>query len=778
MSTRRGSRIPLAPVEGWLTLALVVAISVCLAWSLDSARWVLGRSALTSWLPYASVAGALWGFISAKAGWSRWLAHLLGAIFAALLLPIAVGGVLKGNFAPGPAFMVTANSTIEAYRDLAVRHLALTLQYGHFMLVLGILCWGTGQFASYAVFGHHRPFSAVMVAGLALVLNMSITRDEQLGILIWFSLAALFLLIRLHALDERSTWLRHRLGDAGSLSGIYLRAGSVFIGVAVLGALILTFSASSAPLNGLGRGLDDKLVQLTRGLEAVFRGGGAGLRFQTVDFESSTSITGAWATDSTPVLAITVPDAGQYHWRAVAYDFFDGQNWSVTAPTSSSVAAGGSLLAGTLDDPGPAAGRRALTISVHELDEDLPNIFAPDAPQKVTTDTTVSLLGRAPDAFIGRITKSPATDYTVTSEVPIDFATDPVHGLTENQLRVAGTDYPAAVKQYYLQLDPTVKAGPYTLALLAAIKAVHPFDPGDPYDFSLAVESYLKIDGGFHYQANVQGVDCRGEGVVECFARTKLGYCEYYASTMVVLLRLEGIPARMAEGLLPSTPDANGVETITRGAKHAWVEVYFPGYGWITFDPTGGGIGLADALPAGPHVTPRPTSTPAPGAGSSSNDDIPRRTIRPPPDGGGQAGSISASGGGTGGYVLVGLLLVAIMAALVIVAWQRGPRTAQEPDRVYGGIVRLARRFGFGPRPNQTVYEYAGGLGDILPSARPDLHTVALAKVEVAYGRRTLEPARLDALHRAQRHLRVLFLGLIFRRSERRAQRRARSPRN
>ena len=117
------------------------------------------------------------------------------------------------------------------------------------------------------------------------------------------------------------------------------------------------------------------------------------------------------------------------------------------------------------------------------------------------------------------------------------------------------------------------------------------------------------------------------------------------------------------------------------------------------------------------------------------------------------------------------------MAALVIVACQRGPRTAQEPYRVYGGIVGLARLFGFGPRPNQTVYEYAGGLGDILPSARPDLHTVALAKVEVAYGRRTLEPARLDALHRAQRHLRVLFLGLIFRRSERRAQRRGPSPR-
>ena len=114
------------------------------------------------------------------------------------------------------------------------------------------------------------------------------------------------------------------------------------------------------------------------------------------------------------------------------------------------------------------------------------------------------------------------------------------------------------------------------------------------------------------------------------------------------------------------------------------------------------------------------------------------------------------------------------MGGLVFIAWQRGPRAPQEPDRVYGGVVGLARRFGFGPRPNQTVYEYAGGLADILPSARPDLHTVALAKVEVAYGRRTLEPARIDALRQAQRHLRVVLLGLIFQRAERRARGRGR----
>ena len=776
MTGRATLRIPRAPAEGWISVVLVLVLSVCLAWSFDSARWVLGRPALTSFLPYAAAGGVAWGLISAKAGWSRWVAHLLGAVFAALLLPIAVGGVLlNGDFTPGPAFVATASSSVDAYLDLAFRGLAFTQQYGHFMLILGILCWGTGQFTAYAVFGHHRPLNAVIISGLALVLDMSVTRDDQLGILIWFSLAALFLLIRLHALDERSTWLRHRLGDAGSLSGIYLRAGSMFVAIAVLGALVLTSTASSAPLNGLGRGLDQRLVELTHGLEAVFRGGGAGTRISTVDFLPSTPITGQWVTDSTPVLAITVPDAGQYHWRAVAYDFFDGRNWSITNPDATSVAAGGPLLAGTLDDPGTAAGRHQVTIGVHELNFDPPNIFSPDAPLKTTADATVSLLGSSPDAFVGSITKSSSADYSVTAEVPIDYATDPTHGLTGNQLSVAGIDYPAAVLRYYLQLDPTVAAAPATNRLLASIKAAHP-TAKDPYSLSRAIEGYLKSEGGFQYQANVSNIDCGNDGVVECFARTKVGYCEYYASTMVVLLRLSGIPARMAEGFLPSAPDANGVETIPRSAAHAWVEVYFPGYGWNTFDPPGGGVGQADALPAGPRVTPRPTTSAAPVV-SGGTDDLPRRTIRDQPDTP-AGGPIGPSGASTGGYVIIGLLLLAIMAALVFVAWQRGPRTVQEPDRVYGGIVGLARRLGFGPRPNQTVYEYAGGLGDILPSARPDLHTVAVAKVEVAYGRRTLEPDRLDALRRAQRHLQVVLLALIFRRSERRAQRRGRSGRS
>ncbi|MFI5200663.1 MAG: transglutaminaseTgpA domain-containing protein, partial [Candidatus Limnocylindrales bacterium] len=537
---------------------LVFVLAGCLAWSISDARWVIGRGDLTSFLPFAAAGGVIWGFISAKVGWSRWQAHLLGAIFAGLLLPIMVGGVLLvGNFTPGPAFVATASSAIGAYLDLAFRGKAFTQEYGHFMLILGIICWANGQFTSYAVFGHHRPLNAVIMSGIALVLNMSLTLDEQLGILIWFSLAALFLLVRLHALDERSTWLRHRLGDAGSLSNFYLRGGAAFITVAVVGALILTSTAASAPLASLWRGVDQRLVEMTHGLEAVFRGGGSGTRISPVDFLSSTRITGEWVTDETPVLSIKVPDGGDYHWRAVAYDNFDGHGWTVTNPQNADIGAGKPLVTDSLDDPAGQLDRKSLTFEVSEINYDPAAVFTPDQPTQASVDTSVGYLGTSPNRFAGFVTKSGATDYTVTAEVP-DFATvaaaaaDP-NALTANKLRVASNAYPAAVRGYYLQLDPIVAKGPDTLALLASIKAAHP-DAKNPYDISKAIETYLKSEGGFTYKTDLSNIDCGSDGVVECFARTKIGYCEYYASTMVVLLRMEGIPARFVEGFLPSKP--------------------------------------------------------------------------------------------------------------------------------------------------------------------------------------------------------------------------------
>ncbi len=80
----------------------------------------------------------------------------------------------------------------------------------------------------------------------------------------------------------------------------------------------------------------------------------------------------------------------------------------------------------------------------------------------------------------------------------------------------------------------------------------------------------------------------------------------------------------------------------------------------------------------------------------------------------------------------------------------------------------MASRLGFGPRPTQTVYEYAASLGELVPVARADLTTVAEAKVETTYARVRLGGERLDGIARATRRLRVSLLRLAFRRGRRR----------
>jgi hypothetical protein len=237
---------------------------------------------------------------------------------------------------------------------------------------------------------------------------------------------------------------------------------------------------------------------------------------------------------------------------------------------------------------------------------------------------------------------------------------------------------------------------------------------------------------------------------------------------MAILLRKAGIPARLAEGFLPGQLDtATGKEQIRSGGAHAWVEVYFPGYGWQLFDPTGGNVSQAQPLPEGTIVplasaSPRPSFTfasgdPRDGAeGPSRNPNVGAGTTR------------SGGGPGTGFLIVFAIVLLASVLLLAFLAWRRGPRNVSTPEGVYASIGALARRFGFGQRPTETAFEYATALGDVLPGVRPELQTVAAAKVEVSYGRRELGEDRLKALTSAYQRLRVSLLRLAFRRGDRR----------
>jgi hypothetical protein len=202
------------------------------------------------------------------------------------------------------------------------------------------------------------------------------------------------------------------------------------------------------------------------------------------------------------------------------------------------------------------------------------------------------------------------------------------------------------------------------------------------------------------------------------------------------------------------------METVPAALAHYWVEVYFPGTGWIEFDPTGGGRGVPTAIPTGSPgtATARPSGV-APSAGPRTQGTSVPPAGGPPP------------GTGIGPFIAIALILVVGFAALAFAALRRTPNKPMDPDRAWSSLSRLASRFGLGPQPSQTVYEYAGSLGDAVPAARVELTTIARAKVEVAYGKRDLGDDRLRRIAAAYQRLRLALLGVILRRGVRRRRR-------
>jgi hypothetical protein len=107
----------------------------------------------------------------------------------------------------------------------------------------------------------------------------------------------------------------------------------------------------------------------------------------------------------------------------------------------------------------------------------------------------------------------------------------------------------------------------------------------NPYDKAKAIENYLSKN---YLYTLTPGNPPRKKDFVDYFLFDgKKGYCTYYASAMTIMLRCIDIPARYVEGyILPPKTDDNGVFNVTNQQAHAWVEVYFEGFGWIPFEPT------------------------------------------------------------------------------------------------------------------------------------------------------------------------------------------------
>lgn len=304
--------------------------------------------------------------------------------------------------------------------------------------------------------------------------------------------------------------------------------------------------------------------------------------------------------DSSVVMRIHVdgnPATGQdIHWRGIVLTTFDGRHWFNPAwrkdvvPSSAygeyhfrvAELSGGHwtpLRYTVLMEP---AATDAVFIAPRV--SELRGRFGDPTSRAAGVLGTGFLLRDPTDSVFNPAHNSVTTRYDAVSLLP---------AVTIAEMRSAvPASYPQQFRSVYMQLpsnlDPRIRK-------LAADVTSH---AQNEYDRVSSVSAYLSSH--YRYTLNLQGPVPADPLANFLFVR-RAGHCEYFASAMTIMLRTLGIPARYATGFAPGEYNPIAGDYIIRGSDaHAWVEVYFPGYGWLTFDPTPSGDeqhgGLFDRL--------------------------------------------------------------------------------------------------------------------------------------------------------------------------------------
>ncbi len=756
------SLMPIAPREGWVSVMALAAMLVVTALAIDGARWAgtIPRSvdSQTGFLPFVALFSVLLGIGLAKSRMSKLTGYAIAIVIGAITLLIAISSAI--SLAPTIGGRLhDLNLSVATFVHEVFVIGQRSQETSIFLLLLGSVLWGAGIFSAFAVFRHHRSAPAILLSGLILLINVSVTIHDQYLYLIAYAIAALLLVVRLNVLHQVRSWRILDMGDVGEVSTNFMRNGAVFVGVAVVASTVLAANASSAPLSRLWYSSADQLVAIGDAVNHWLGGVSGQARGPNILFTPTQTIRGVWQSSSDLVFVAKTSDLQGYRWRGATYDSFDGRSWQQLDRTAFTRPADASLTDGTADAP-PYLPVQTQQIAVQITPADFggDTFVSPGSPISVSQPSEVITSGTGGPFVEGRLTYGIVPDQMYTVKAVVDR----VKGngaLSSNELAAAGTSYPSWIPRY-TEIRPG-SIGPVTINTANSLVERLPASQRDPYHIAMAFQEYLYRSGGFQYNTDVRGL-CDNQLLVDCFLITKQGYCEYFATAMVMMLRAEDIPARYAVGYLPGQQQADGSWRVESGAAHAWVEVYFPGYGWVEFDPTPGNAANGQQPATFQSGSTTPVATPAangsnpPSPNSACADPLdpkctnPKEAVQPLP----------GSGSGPSNMLPLVLLAALAVAAGALLYIFRRVRLAG-PEAAFDGVARLARRLGYGPRPAQTAYEYTESLAELVPVARGDLELIALAKVEARYGRREPSESVLDNLARAYRRVRFGLLRLI-----------------
>ncbi len=327
--------------------------------------------------------------------------------------------------------------------------------------------------------------------------------------------------------------------------------------------------------------------------------------------------------------------------------------------------------------------------------------------------------------------------------------TSVVSNATSEQLRAASSNYPVEITSRYLQLPDVTDRTKQLANQLAAGK-------GNPYDIAATIENYLRQN--YKYNENV-GVPPKGQDAVDWFLfDAKQGYCTFYASSMIEMLRVLNIPSRIAVGFYPAKFDSNAGGYLYRDLNaHAWVEVYFPGYGWVPFEPTAARSPISRDAPAAP------TTAQSSSSGDSASNLGPREDPNflennNPVGGGGPFVSSSSKTGPFGWAVRAMIVVLLAIIGFIGYLWLRGLRGLTPATQFFTKAQRSASWGGVPVKSSMTPYEYASMIGDRVPGSRQHVNLLAELYVRERYGGHAPESQEIGRARHAWLRLRGLMI--------------------
>jgi len=534
---------------GWAALPIYLLMILIYPSSLGQAGWV----DLNAQFPYIALAGALLGTIVGNGRTRSRRAALLGALGGTLT--VVVFTIVAGTGPSLHAKTVDLATHVNNWATLIIAGESAN-DPSAFVLLLGATCWVSAYVGAFVLARERRPWDAVIFSGICLTVNVSLALTSLYFDLILFTLLALVLLTRLHIVNLMERWERQNIVPAGEMDWRLLRGGLTWTLVLILMAFFTPRIAAADLVSNAFSTFDGPYQRVQTEWQRFFAGVSGPSRLQGVSFSDAIRL--GQAPNLGDRIAFYVDSPAPHFWRAVTYDFYTGAGWRTTETDR-------------VDKVTPPTNEREKLDATFEIVVPHGNILlGANEPAKVNVPFQFQTGDdRAYSTSVRAVNRDQAAGtYITTSLVSI---------ASKDELRKATTSYAATIKAKYLQLPPSVPARVAQLAQTVTAAAATPYDKAE------AIETYLRST--YQYSTVVKAAPAGRDPVDYFLFDLKADFCEYFASSMAIMLREVGVPARVVEGFTAGelVGDRYAVRELN---AHAWVEAYFPGYGWIPFEPT------------------------------------------------------------------------------------------------------------------------------------------------------------------------------------------------